>query len=101
MNETIIERFGNERAKALGLLHLKFTSPGRWAVPDRIVLGTVPPEHRRIVAKYIRFVEYKATGGKASPAQSREHQRLIERGFLVSVVDTKLKAADTLDEMVD
>ena len=51
--ESTIERADKETTAALGGLSLKFVSPGRANVPDRIKLFPVPPEHREIVARYI------------------------------------------------
>jgi hypothetical protein len=67
----------------------KFTSPAKRAVPDRIDLFPVPPEHREIVGRYIRFTEAKAPKEVPTPAQEREHARLRALGFTVNVVNTK------------
>ena len=66
----------------------KFTSPNRRNVPDRIVLQAIPPDLRPVVARYIRFVELKATGVRPSNGQLREHERLRALGFTVEVSDT-------------
>ena len=65
----------------------KFVSPGRCGVPDRLALYPIPPEHRGIVALYVRFAELKAPGKKPEPCQRREHARLRKMGFIVDVVD--------------
>ena len=65
-----------EAAAAQVGLSLKFVSPGRANVPDRIKLFPVPPEHQEIVARYFRFAEYKAPNKKPRPGQVREHDRL-------------------------
>lgn len=93
-----------------GGLSIKFTSPQRRNVPDRIdLLGTanaamllgdtlsllgvemrsadVLKLANEIVAAAIQFTELKATGKKASPAQEREHARLRLLGFKVNVKD--------------
>lgn len=40
-----------------------------------------------IVAEAIHFVECKATGGKPTSGQQREHERLRALGFTVEVID--------------
>ena len=85
--EKTVERRVVERAKAAGSIAYKFTSPGRPSVPDRLILSPVPPEHREIVARYVRFTEVKRPGGKPTPAQLREHEFLRGLGFQVDVVD--------------
>jgi hypothetical protein len=87
MRESTIERADKEATAALGGLSLKFVSPGRAHVPDRIKLFPVPPEHREIVGKYFRFAEYKAPNKKPRPGQVREHERLRAMGFSVDVID--------------
>lgn len=57
-------------------------------MPDQIFLNYVPPEHRELIAKYIRFVEMKRTGSKPTPGQIREHMRLRDQGFAVDVIDS-------------
>ena len=79
MKESDTEKKVGEYVKSKGGLFYKFTSPARRAVPDRlIVLPSVPPF----------FVEFKATGEKATPAQLREHLRLSDRGANIFVVDS-------------
>lgn len=87
MRESAIERADKEATTALGGLSLKFVSPGRANVPDRIKLFPVPPEHQEIVARYFRFAEYKAPNKKPRPGQVREHDRLRTMGFAVDVID--------------
>ena len=57
----------------------KFSSPGRRSVPDRIV--TLPHG-------LIWYVEVKAPGKKASPAQEADHRVRRRNGFQVRVIDT-------------
>lgn len=80
----------------------KFTSPGRRSVPDRLVLMPISDQaHRDIVARYIRFVETKRPGQKATSAQEREHERIRALGFRVEVIDTKEGAFDFVFRMVN
>lgn len=87
MKESAIERADRDYVKAKGGLMLKFVSPGRNSVPDDILLQPVPPEHREIVARYFRFLEYKAPNERPRASQEREHQRLRDLGFRVDVID--------------
>lgn len=89
MRESAVESADAEETAAVGGLCLKFVSPGRANVPDRIKLFPVPPEHQELVARYFRFVEYKAPKKKPRPGQVREHARLRAMGFAVDVIDQK------------
>lgn len=99
MLEKQIEAKGGDYAKTKGVLHLKFTSPGRAAVPDRLLLSEVPEFLRPTIAKYVRFVEYKREGQKPTAAQAREHERLRALGFTVDVIDNVDDAKQSIDEM--
>lgn len=79
MRESLIEKALVERVKALGGMCEKFTSPSRRGVPDRIV--TLP-------GGKIVFVELKATGGKLSVLQQRDHARRRALGCYVLVIDS-------------
>lgn len=89
LREADIEAHGGNLVKDLGGIPYKLTSPARRAVPDRLNLLPIPPEHREIVARYVRFVEYKAPGEKPTGPQLREHKTLRDLGYYVSVIDTK------------
>lgn len=78
MREREIEAYLVKRVHAIGGEALKFVSPGRVGVPDRMVL----------LHGFMLFVEVKAPGKKPTPAQKREHTRLGVQGFSVAVVDT-------------
>ena len=78
MKESEIEKKVSDYVKSQGGLCYKFTSPARRAVPDRIVILPGIP---------IFFIEFKASGECATPAQVREHTRLRKRGVDVYVVD--------------
>lgn len=88
MRESKIERADRDRINATGSLMLKFVSPGRVGVPDNLVLNPVPPEHRDIVARYIRFAEYKKPNATPRASQLRRHQELRALGFTVDVIDS-------------
>lgn len=78
MLEKDIEKAFVKRIKELGGMAEKFTSPGRRAVPDRIV--TMP-------GGQIIFVELKAPGKKPTDAQLRDHKRRRDLGCDVRVID--------------
>lgn len=86
MSEKKVEDKGGKLCKELGLEHRKFTSPSRRSVPDRLILGCIPPEDRETVAKYVRFVEYKSEKGQLTPGQLRELNLLHSLGFYTEVV---------------
>lgn len=97
--EKEIEKRGGDYARDRGQAEYKFTSPGRAAVPDRLHLAPIPEILRPIVAKYIRFVEYKRGGQKPTVPQQREHARLRDMGFVVEVVDNVDDAKRITNEM--
>ena len=67
-----------KRVKEMGGLALKFTSPARRSVPDRLVL---------LPGGRVVFVECKAPGKRPTVLQAKEHERLRALGFEVVVVD--------------
>lgn len=111
MAEKSIEARHRKAVKARGGIAYKFTSPGRRGVPDRLVLFSVDRaadmlqdlvnervemgegidcrsarfEAERIVARVVRFAEFKDFGKKAKKHQKREHKRLRAMGFRVDV----------------
>lgn len=80
IRENSIERYFVRRVRAIHGLPLKFKSPGRANVPDRVVLFNTG---------WVDFVELKRPGAKPRPGQRREHARLRALGFDVFVIDTK------------
>lgn len=79
MLEKKIEEAVNTYAKERGLLVYKFTSPNNRSVCDRMFVSSTGK---------VWFVEFKATGKKPTPAQTRHHQTLAQRGVTVYVVDS-------------
>jgi hypothetical protein len=75
--EKVIEEKVNAYAKERGFMTLKFTSPARAAVPDRLYIKN----------GLAFFVEFKRRGKIPTPAQEREHHRLREQKMLVYVID--------------
>lgn len=78
------------RAEDAGGEAYKFTVPGRRGTPDRLVLLPVAPEHRSIVARYVRFYELKRPGKDATVQQKRWRDRLREMGFRAEVLSSKV-----------
>jgi hypothetical protein len=79
MRESVIETKMREAVEAAGGLFLKFVSPGRKGVPDRIML---------LPNGAFAFVELKATDKGPRSDQEREHKRLRGLGQRVYVVDS-------------
>lgn len=75
--ESSLERYLVQRIHTIGGECLKFVSPGRVGVPDRVVL---------LPGGEIVFCELKAPGGKVSPAQTRVHKRFGELTVAVKVL---------------
>lgn len=78
---------------------LKFSSPNRRNVPDRLLLI---PDGGRLrgpvgYVGYKELVECKAPGEKPRPAQEREFKRYERLGIPVYVVDS-IESVDTLIE---
>lgn len=80
IRESTIEKHLVAEVKKAGGIAYKFVSPGRRAVPDRLVLL---PGGRAV------FVECKAPSEKPRPDQLREHERLRTLGFTVVVLGSK------------
>lgn len=87
ISEAEVESSWRKFDAAIGKLLLKFVSPARRSVPDDIELSYIPPEHRELVAKYFRFIEFKRPGEKPTDSQHREHERYRALGFRVDVID--------------
>lgn len=82
MREAAIERHLVTVVRSLGGECLKFTSPGRRHVNDRLVL---------LPGGKVWFVELKQPGAKPRPGQVRFHGRLSALGCNSVVLDTKEK----------
>ncbi len=87
MREREIEQKLRKQAEARGCLCLKFVSPGRAGVPDRIILA---PGGRAV------FVELKAPGEQPRPNQLHIHNQLHNLGFAVYVVDNPEQIREVL-----
>jgi len=80
MREKTVEDFLVDMVESTGGLCLKFVSPGRRNVPDRLCI--IPKTHPF-------FVEVKAPNKEPRDAQWREIYRLRERNANAYVVDCK------------
>lgn len=89
MRESKIEQHLKACVERAGGLCLKFVSPGRRNVPDRIVF----------LQGAVVLVELKAPGGKPNAGQLREHERLRKTGARVEVIDT-IEGCDSLVEQL-
>ena len=90
MRERDVEEYLVTRVKAMGGIAYKFTSPVRANVPDRIVV---------LPKGLLVFVELKAPGKVANPAQLREHERLRELGQKVYVIDSLAGVEALIEEL--
>ncbi|MFF4410222.1 VRR-NUC domain-containing protein [Streptomyces sp. NPDC001404] len=75
--ERVIEGYLLDQCRAHGFLCLKFVSPARGGVPDRIVVGP-----RGTV-----FVEVKRPGSRLRKLQQLTHAKLRRYGAEVHIVD--------------
>lgn len=82
MRESRVEKHLRVGVEELEGLCLKFVSPSRANVPDRLILLHFIVPHE---------VETKAPGKDATAAQGREHDRHRERNMPVLVLDTIAK----------
>jgi hypothetical protein len=77
VSESTIEKAVCKHAKLSDWLVYKFSSPAQRGVPDRVFLK----------AGRVVFVEFKATGKKATKQQIATHEKIREQGFDVFVID--------------
>lgn len=77
--EGAVEDYFIRRTEEYGCMCMKFTSPSKTGMPDRIIVG-----HGKTV-----FVELKAPGEKPRPRQIVVIKELRDHGALVYVTDSK------------
>ena len=95
MLEKEIEAKVCDYAKEKGMLVYKFSSPNHVGVPDRLFLMPLGKAF---------FIEFKAKGGKATPMQIREGERMKEKHFHVYLIDSMEAGKEVIDaewEMVE
>lgn len=90
MREKTIEKWLREGCDRLGLLAMKFTSPGNDGVPDRLVIC---PDGR------VLFVELKTDTGRLSPIQAWQHKRMRKVGAKVITVYGTVGVSDLLEDL--
>lgn len=90
-SEKAIERAACLYAKSKGMLALKFTSPGRRGVPDRLMITD---------NGHFFFIEFKTPTGKLSPLQMNEHRILRQHGVDVITVCSVDQGKDVIDGYV-
>lgn len=90
LSESQLEKKFCEKIKKLGGMPLKFTSPGRAGVPDRIVLM---PEGK------IYFVEMKSSAGNISILQDYVFKKFSELGFKVHIINSVESLENFLSEI--
>lgn len=81
IRENTIERHLLAQCRAHGFLCLKFVSPARGAIPDRIII--TPGRHGTV------FVEVKRPGEVPEPRQRATHAKMRRFGAKVYVVDSR------------
>ena len=92
MLEKQIEKAVCDYAKSKGVLCYKFVSPGHAGVPDRMFITP---------AGKVFFIEFKRMGGKATPLQMREIERLQSQGVNVAIVDNVIEGQYHIDRIME
>lgn len=87
LRESAVEDRLVERCRDAGFLPMKFTSPARGGVPDRLLVTPVGT----------LFVELKRPTTKPDPRQAATHEKLRSFGGEVHVVST----LDEVDALID
>ena len=80
LSESQLEENLCRRIKKLGGMALKFMSPGRAGVPDRIIL---------MPGGKIYFVEMKSSNGPVNPIQEYVFEKFEELGFKVHILNSE------------
>lgn len=88
--ERTVEQYLRRRCGELGLLCLKFTSPGRSGVPDRVLLGRDANGDAITL-----FIEVKRPGERPRPSQVATIDEMRGHGAHVVVADS-VGAVDAL-----
>lgn len=91
--ESAVERHLVDRCRELGIMCLKFTSPGHVGVPDRVLMG-----HDANGDATTLFVEVKRPGEVPRPAQVHMITRMRDHGQHVVVADSKSQIDALLDD---
>lgn len=78
IRERTVEQYLVTSCRPVGLLCLKFVSPGHDGVPDRIIIGPFG----------VVFVEVKRPGGRLRPLQRAVIAKMRNHGADVRVIDS-------------
>ena len=89
MLEKQIEKYLKRQVESRAGLAVKFISPGRSGIPDRVVLAS---------GSRLAFVELKAPGEKLRPIQQKRKEELESLGFMVRVIDSYARVDDFIKE---
>lgn len=89
--ESTLEREVVKYAKLKGILCIKFTSPSRRGVPDRLLIGPLGD---------VYFLELKQKGKMPTPLQWREIGILNKHNIRASYVDNFEDAKRIIDTLV-
>lgn len=90
LSESQLERKFYDKVKKLGGLPLKFVSPGRAGVPDRIIL---------MPGGKIYFVEMKSEVRQTSPIQEYIFEKFAKLGFPVTIINSEETLKNFLREI--
>lgn len=90
MKERDVEKYLKTNIEKNGGMCLKFVSPGKSGVPDRLCL---------LDGGFHFFVEVKALGEKTRPLQTKCHREFLHLGHPVYVVDCKEQVDELIREL--
>ena len=90
LSESQLEEKLCKKIKELGGMALKFISPGRAGVPDRIIL---------MPCRKIYFVEMKSLRGEINPIQEYVVEKFKNLGFEVKILNSDEKIKNFLQEI--
>lgn len=91
LSENQLEEKLRKKIKELGGIALKFVSPGRAGVPDRIILM---PQGK------IYFVEMKSPRGEVNPIQKYVFEKFEELGFKVHILNSDDAIKNFLEKII-
>lgn len=91
MYEKEIEKKVCDYAREKGFLVYKFSSPACVGVPDRMFLKN----------GFTFFIEFKSPGKKPTSVQLRQHRKLQDQGFIVSIVDNVKEGCELIDKLCE
>lgn len=89
--EKTVESYLIQRCRTAGLLCLKFTSPARRGVPDRVVIGPAPGQ--------TTFVELKRPGNTVRRDQREMHTKMRRYGAEIHVIDDEPGVDALIDQL--